>query len=153
MARPDDLPEPTRTVVTTVPCPSFDTTLFVEGPPLAQRRIAIINSAALIRPGETPFAFGSTEYRTVPASRPAADMLTSHVSIAHDRAGFGRDINTVHPIDRLREMAAAGTVGSVAETHYTVMGPSDPLAMGDALDGIAGQMRQERVDAVLLSPV
>ena len=153
MARPEDLPEPTRTVVTTVSCPSFDTTPFVEGPPLAQRRIAIINSAALIRPGETPFAFGSTEYRTAPASRPAADMLTSHVSIAHDRAGFQRDVNVVHPIDRLRELAADGVIGGVAETHYTVMGSSDPFAMGDALDGIAGQMRQERVDGVLLSPV
>lgn len=153
MARPEDLPEPTRTVVTTVPCPSFDTTPFVAGPPLAQRRVAIINSAALIQPGEAPFAFGSTEYRTVPASRPAAAMLTSHVSIAHDRAGFQRDINTVHPIDRLREMAADGVIGGVAETHYTVMGSSDPLAMGGTLDQVVGQMRQERIDAVLLSPV
>jgi len=153
MARPEDLPEPTRTVVTTVPCPSFDTTPFVAGPPLAQRRIAIVNSAAMITRGEAPFAFGSTEYRTIPATRPASDILTSHVSIAHDRSGFQRDINTVHPIDRLRELAQDGVIGGVAETHYSVMGASDPLQMESTLDGIVGQMQQERVDAVLLSPV
>jgi D-proline reductase (dithiol) PrdB len=106
MARPEDIPEPTRTAVTTVPCPSFGTTPFVEGPPLAQRRIAIITSAALIKRGELPFHFGSTEYRTVPADRHGSDILMSHVSINFDRSGFQRDINTVYPIDRLRELAA-----------------------------------------------
>ena len=153
MARPEDLPEPTRTAALTAPCPSFDTTPFVEGLPLAQRRIAIVNTAAMITRGEAPFALGSTECRTIPASRPAGDMLTSHVSIAHDRAGFQRDINTVHPVDRLREMARDGAIGGVADTHYTVMGSSDPLAMGDAVDQIAGQLRQERIDGVLLAPV
>jgi D-proline reductase (dithiol) PrdB len=153
MARLEDLPEPTRTVVIAAPCPSFESRPFVGGPPLAQRRVAIINSAAMIMPGEAPFAFGSIGYRTIPADRPAAAMLTSHVSIAHDRSGFQRDINTVHPIDRLREMARDGMIGGVAETHYTVLGSSDALAMSETVDQIAGQLRQERVDAVLFSPV
>ena len=153
MARPEDLPEPTRTTVTTAPCPSFDTTPFVVGPPLSQRRIAIISSAALIERGEAPFAFGSTEFRTVPASRPAADILASHVSIAHDRSGFQRDINTVHPVDRMRELAAEGVIAHAAEPNYRIMGSTDPLKMGDTADQIAGQLRQERIDSILLSPV
>lgn len=135
------------------PCPSFDTQPFVSGQPLAQRRVAIISSAALIARGEAPFAFGTTEFRTVPANRPANEILTSHVSIAHDRSGFQRDINTVYPVDRLRELAEAGVIAGAADTHYTIMGSTDPLQMTDAVDQIAGQLRQERVDSILLSPV
>jgi D-proline reductase (dithiol) PrdB len=153
MARPEDIPEPTRTVVTTVECPRFDTHPFVEGPPLAQRRVAIISSAALIKRGDTPFHFGSTDYRTIPADLPASEILTSHVSINFDRSGFQRDINTVYPIDRLKELAADGVIGGVANTHYTIMGSSDPDGMADSADQIAGQLRQERIDSILLSPV
>ena len=153
MARLEDVPEPTRATVASARCPTFDTTPFVSGPPLAQRRIAIISSAALIARGEAPFAFGSPEFRTVPADRPAGDILTSHVSIAHDRSGFQRDVNTVYPVDRLRELAEESVIAGAADTHYTVMGSTDPLTMADTADQIAGQLRQERIDSILLSPV
>ena len=77
----------------------------------------------------------------------------SHVSINFDRSGFQRDINTVYPIDRLRELAADGVIGGVADTHYTIMGSSDPDGMADSADQMAGQLRQERIDSVILSPV
>lgn len=153
MARVKDIPEPTRSSVTSVDCPQFDTRPFVTGPALSERRIALISSAALIRRGDKPFPFGSTDHRTVPADRLAGDILMSHISINFDRAGFQRDINTVHPVDRLRELAEEGVVGGVAETHYTIMGSSDPAGMVDSADQIAGQLRQERIDSVLLSPV
>ena len=57
---------------------------------------------------------------------PAADILISHVSINFDRTGFQRDLNVVYPIDRLRELVAEGVIGGVAETHFTVMGSTDP---------------------------
>ncbi len=153
MARPEDIPEPTRTVVTTVVGPQFDTQPFVTGPTLSQRRIAIVSSAALIGRGKAPFHFGSTEVRTVSAARPASDILMSHVSINFDRSGFQRDLNTVYPIDRLHELAAEGVIGGVADTHYTIMGSSDPDGMVNSADQIAGQLRQERIDSVLLTPV
>ena len=126
---------------------------FVKGPPLSKRRVAIISTAALIKRGDTPFAFGTTEVRHVPASWSAADILMSHVSINFDRSGFQRDVNTVYPIDRLRTLADEGVIAGVADTHYTVMGSSDPHGMGDAADQIAGQLKQERIDSILLSPV
>jgi D-proline reductase (dithiol) PrdB len=75
MARLEDIPQPTREAVFTAPCPTFETQPFVFGPPLAQRRVAIVSSAALIRRGDRPFAFGSAECRFLPASLPAADIL------------------------------------------------------------------------------
>lgn len=153
MARPEDIPQPTRDTVLNLPCPAFGTTPFVAGPPLPQRRIAILSSAALIRRGDQPFPFGSGEARFIAASTPPGDLLISHVSINFDRSGWQRDINVVFPIDRLRDLAASGEIGGVADTHYTVMGSTDPAAMDDAVNQIEGQLRQERIDSILLSPV
>jgi D-proline reductase (dithiol) PrdB len=54
MARLDDIPQPTRDAVANAVCPSFETTPFVSGPTLAERRVAIVSSAALIRRNDTP---------------------------------------------------------------------------------------------------
>jgi D-proline reductase (dithiol) PrdB len=153
MARIEDIPQPTRDAVQALPCPSFDTTPFVSGPPLTERRLAILSSAALIRRGDVPFHFGTTECRFVPATLPLDELLISHVSINFDRAGFQRDVNVVYPIERLRELAAEGVIGGLADTHYTVMGSTDPAGMAVTADQIAGQLRQERIDSILLSPV
>lgn len=153
MARLDDIPEPTRTAVRDIPCPAFETTPFVAGPPLLERRVAMVSSAALIHRGDKPFAFGSGEYRAVPSAWDTREILISHVSINFDRAGFQRDINVVFPIDRLREYAAEGVIGSVADTHYTVMGSTDPAAMVESADGIAAALLADKVDAVVLLPV
>ena len=153
MARLEDIPEPTRTAVANIPCPDFGTTPFVAGPPLTERRVAIVSSAALIHRGDKPFPFGSGEYRAVPGSWSNDEILVSHVSINFDRAGFQRDINVVYPIDRLREFAAEGVIGSVTNTHYTVMGSTDPAAMVEAADGIASALLADRCNAVVLAPV
>jgi D-proline reductase (dithiol) PrdB len=153
MARLEDIPEPTRTAVANLPCPSFDTTPFVSGPPLSERRVAIVSSAALIHRGDKPFPFGSGEYRAVPESWSNNDILMSHVSINFDRAGFQRDINVVYPIDRLRDLVAEGVIGSVAKDNYTVMGSTDPAAMIGAADDIAARLHADRCNAVVLAPV
>ena len=153
MARLEDIPEPTRTAVANLPCPSFETTPFVGGPKLSRRRVAIVSSAALIHRGDKPFPFGSGEYRAVPASWDNNEILISHVSINFDRAGFQRDVNVVYPIDRLRELAIEGVIGSLADTHFTVMGSTDPAAMVESADGIAAALHADRCDAVVLAPV
>ena len=153
MARLEDIPEPSRTAVSTVACTRYDTQPFVTGPKLSERRMAIVSSAALIARGEAPFHFGETGFRTVPADRPAGDILMSHVSINFDRSGFQRDINVAYPVDRMRELADEGVIGGLGSTNYTIMGASDPDGMGDTVDQIAGQLAQERIDSVLLVPV
>lgn len=153
MARVEDIPQPTRDAAVAIPCPSFDTAPFVTGPALSRRRVAIVSSAALIPRGEQPFAIGSAEVRFLPSTVPTHDLLISHVSINFDRTGFQRDVNVVYPLDRLRELAADGVIGGVADTHYTVMGSTDPVGMTEAADAMAARMRAEGVDTVLLSPV
>ena len=149
MARLEDIPEPTRSVVRDLACAAPDLTPFVAGPPLARRKIAIVSSAALIGRGDTPFPFGGSEFRAVPDG----DILMSHVSIGFDRSGFARDVNVVFPRDRLRELAAEGVIGGVVDTHYTVMGSTDPATMTETADGIAAALHAEGCTGVLLLPV
>ena len=85
MGHAEDIPEPTRSLVTMLDGPRFDTQPFVAGPKLAQRRIAILSSAALVARGTSSSPFGSTDYLTLPADRPAAETLMSHVSVSFDR--------------------------------------------------------------------
>ena len=117
MARLEDIPQPSRDAVVAAPCPTFETQPFVGGPPLAQRRVAIVSSAALIRRGDKPFPFGSAECRFLPASMPAGDILTSHVSINFDRAGFQRDLNVVYISPSCRQLGY-GTRPGRRRAHY-----------------------------------
>lgn len=96
---------------------------------------------------------GSAEFRELPSWLKPDDILMSHVSINFDRTGWQRDINVVFPIDRLRELAAEGVIGSVADAHFSVMGSTDPELMEEAADSISARMMRDRIDAVLLSPV
>ena len=153
MARIDDIPEPTRSNVLQLECPAFEGQPFVAGPPLARRRVAIVSSAAIHARTEPAFPHGATEFRGLPATLDAGDIVMSHVSVNFDRHGFESDLNVIYPIDRLRELAAAGVIGSVAATHYASMGATDPTTMAATTAQLVGQLRQDRVDAVLLSPV
>ena len=82
-----------------------------------------------------------------------SDLLNSHVSINFDRTGFQEDWNVVFPIDRLNELAADGTIGSVADTHYSFMGAAEPDLIEPHARELAGHLKRDNVDAVLLAPV
>jgi len=134
-------------------CPNFATTPWVGGPPLARRRVAIVSSAGLVVSGETPFRGRDADYRAIPATTRPDQLLHSHISINLDRTGFEEDWNVVFPLDRLNELAADGAIGSVAATHYSFMGATDPVQMEGYAREVAGHLKRDAVDAVLLSPV
>ena len=77
----------------------------------------------------------------------------SHGSVNFDRSGFQQDLNVCFPLERLKELAAEGFIGSVADFHYTVSGAVDPRQNEDSAREIAGLMRREGVDTVLLVPI
>ena len=136
------------------PCPTFDTTPWVTGPPLAQRKVALISTAGLYRRDDLPFSPGALDYRLIPADTPSTELVMSHVSTNFDRTGFQQDWNVVFPLDRLHEMAAAANIGSVARCHYSFMGAiGDPLDLEPQARELANIMRAEGVDAALLVPV
>jgi D-proline reductase (dithiol) PrdB len=133
----------------------FDGNPWVSGPPLAQRRVAVISTAGLHRRDDRPFAPGAAavDYRVIPGDTPAGDLVMSHISINYDRTGFQQDLNVVLPLDRLRELAAESVIGSVAAFHYSFMGAAPILQLEPRARQLAGLLKKDQVDAVLLSPV
>ncbi len=154
MARLDRMSPRMREHFLNMPCPAFDTAPWVTGPPLAQRRVALISTAGLHRRDDRPFSPGVLDYRCIPADTPPAELVMSHVSTNFDRTGFQQDWNVVFPLDRLRELAAADVIGSLARGHYSFMGAIGDLA-GLALPAqeLAKTLRADGVDAALLVPV
>lgn len=133
----------------------FDGRPWVAGPPLARRRVALVTTAGLHRRGDRPFAAGAagTDYRVIPGDVAAGDLVMSHLSVNFDRTGFQQDLNVVFPIDRLRGLAAQGVIGAVADFHYSFMGAAPIRSLEPRARQLAGLLKQDRVDAVLLTPV
>jgi len=153
VVRLSDLPPNEARPLAELPCPTFETSPWVSGPPLRERRVAIVSTAGLHRLGEPPFAEGATSYRVIPGRVKASELIMSHISANFDRTGFFRDLNVLFPLDRLRELAREGLIGSVAEFHYSFMGATNPLEMESAARQVAGLLRGDEVNAVLLLPV
>jgi D-proline reductase (dithiol) PrdB len=93
------------------------------------------------------------DYRAIPSTTTPSDLLCSHISINFDRNGFQEDWNVVFPLDRLNELAGEGSIGSVAATHYSFMGATDPVQMVDGAKEVAQKLKADHVDAVLLTSV
>ena len=154
MVRLTDMLEDDRNHLLAKECPRFDGNPWVEGPPLPQRRIAMVTTAGLQLRDDAPFNFRTAEYRVIPGDVSAKDLVMSHTSVNFDRTGFQQDANTVFPIDRLRELAAEGAIGSVAAYHYAFNGAfMEPAAYEAKAREVAALLKSDAVDTALLVPV
>ena len=154
MVRLADLEEDLAAAYRAIPCVAFETTPWVSGPPLAERRVALVTTAGLLPRGERHFALSDASYRVIAGDTTGDELLMGHTSVNFDRRGFQQDVNVVFPIDRLREMAAAGEIGSLANLHYSFMGAAiRPHQLEATAREVAGLLKEDRVNAVLLCPV
>ncbi len=141
-------------------CPEFDNQPWMEGPPLDQRRVALISTAGLHRRDDSPFMIQSgqsrewpADYRVIPGDSAANDLVMSHISTNFDRTGYQKDWNVVFPLDRLRELVQASIIGSMADFHYSLMGAADPRLMEPSAHRLASRLKQDQVNSVVLVPV
>ncbi len=131
--------------------------------PLGESRVALLSTAGLSMKGDRPFDMdferknpmrGDPTWRRLRADASAATIEANHLHI--DTGYVLRDLNVALPLDRLRELAAAGEVGTVASSHYSIMGyqGNDTSALEDrSAPEIAAAMKSEAVDLALLAPV
>ena len=154
MVRLSDLPDYEASHLLAKRCPPFKTRPWVSGPPLKDRRLSVVTTAGVHSPGEQPFNFIDASYRVIPGDIDGSDLLMSHTSVNFDRSGFQQDVNVVFPIDRLRELEAAGEIGSLARFHYTFMSAgAQPEDFATGAREVAGLLKEEQVNAVLLCQV
>ena len=153
MVRMADLPEASQQRLLELDCPVFEAKPWTGGGPLAARHVALVSSAGLMRRGDRHFLAGAADHRAIPSDTPAGDIVMSHVSLGFDRTWFQHDLNVLFQLDRMRELADEGVIGGLAATHYSYMGATDPRYMEADARELAGDMKREGVDAVLLVPV
>ena len=148
-----EMPEHLRDALVNETLPEYGDTPWVAPRPLAESRVALISTAGLHRREDSPFASRSGDYRIIPDDYDMGRLTMSHLSNNYDRTGFYQDVNTAFPIDRLRELAEAGKIGSVAGRHYSFMGATPPTVMEPVARDLAKVLKADNVDAVVLCPV
>ncbi|MBL9137930.1 MAG: hypothetical protein JNK85_18840 [Verrucomicrobiales bacterium] len=127
--------------------------------PLSQCRVALATSAGFSAAGQPPFddqvRGGDATFRLLSADTEVATLQENHRSTVFDRSGLHRDRNLAFPLDRLREMAAAGRIGSVAPQHLSFMGSQTAPGrlIRDTAPVAAARLRADGVDAAVLIPV
>jgi D-proline reductase (dithiol) PrdB len=129
------------------------------GKPVEESRVALVTTAGLVPPGAPPFDAsvkgGDFSYRVIGADADTARLEEHHRSESFDHAGITLDRNLAFPLDRLRELAAAGEIGEVAPRHLSFMGSITApgrLAARTAPEA-ARLLAHDSVDLALLVPV
>ena len=154
MVRMANLPEFDQNILMGMECPSFENQPWIEGPPLDQRRVAMITTAGLHMRSDKPFQMGQPDlYRVIPGYAGNSDLVMSHGAASFDRTGYQRDLNVVFPIDRLRELAEEGVIGSVADYHYAFGTPLSMEQNETVARELGDLLKKDNVNAVLLFPV
>jgi D-proline reductase (dithiol) PrdB len=160
VARLDELAMKDRIFVRTYPWRRIDPVPWTPlAKPLAECRLALVSSAALVLPGQEPFddavRGGDFSYREIPADADVGSLVETHRSKSFDHAGVARDANVAFPLDRVRELAAAGRIAAVNRRHLSFMGSI--TAPGRLVRTTAPEAARllvaDRVDVALLVPV
>ncbi|MDZ4863524.1 MAG: glycine/sarcosine/betaine reductase selenoprotein B family protein [Gemmatimonadota bacterium] len=127
--------------------------------PLREARVALVTSAGFVLPGQELFdgavRGGDSSFRVIPGDARVDQLIDAQRSESFDHAGMRQDPNLALPLDRLREMAARGRIGSVAPRHLSYMGSITApgrLIKETAVAG-ASLLTKDQVDAALLVPV
>ena len=126
--------------------------------PLAASTIALVTTAGVHHRDQTPYDMhdrdGDPSYRELDFERPLDSLMITHDY--YDHADADRDLNVVLPVERLRELAAAGEIGGLARLGYGFMGhitgPHLETLKRRMAPAVAARLKEARIDAVLLAP-
>lgn len=126
--------------------------------PLATSTVAFVTTAGVHHRDQPPYDMhdkdGDPSFRELDLELPLDSLMITHDYYDHTDAD--RDLNVVFPVERLRELVAAGELGAVARLGYGFMGHItgrhlETLKRRTAPE-VAARLRKAGVDAVLLAP-
>lgn len=124
--------------------------------PPAGARVALLTSAGAHVDGQEPFdvedPHGDPSFRVLPGDLDLGRLRFAHSH--YDTTRAERDPNVVLPLDRLRELAAEGAIGSIADVHVGMMGfnPDPTRVAEESAPQIAELLRGDGVDLAILTP-
>jgi D-proline reductase (dithiol) PrdB len=128
--------------------------------PLREATLALVTSAGISLKTDPPFdmerekkegTWGDRSFRAIREAQPA-DITVNHLHI--NTQFILQDINVMLPLDRMSEFEQEGIIGRLAPTAYSFYGfqweSTDFLK--EAIEPMSKTMREEGVDAVILTP-
>jgi D-proline reductase (dithiol) PrdB len=127
--------------------------------PLASCRLALVSSAGFVLPNQERFdeakRGGDPSFREIPSDIGVTTLVDTHRSETFDHTDMCQDPNLAFPIDRARELAERGRIGSVNRRHLSFMG--GVTAPGRLIKHTAPEavraLVADGVDVALLVPV
>lgn len=125
---------------------------------LKKCKIALLTTAGVHLKSQSPFNMndpdGDPTYREILLNTPNSELMITHDYYDHKDAD--KDINIVFPIDRLKEMQAAGEIREIAEINYGFMGHIDEqhlkILINVIAPEIAKRLKKNNIDAAILTP-
>jgi D-proline reductase (dithiol) PrdB len=127
--------------------------------PASESRFALITTGGYSIEGEQepmqpiPNLGGATpQVREIPLDVDPAKLVIHHPGYDHRFAKEDHNVNL--PLDRLRELAGAGEIGSIAPMTQVLMGLVVDVAplLRETIPQLVDTFRKDEVDAVLLVP-
>jgi len=126
--------------------------------PLAESVVALVTTAGVHLKSQEPFDMedpdGDPSFRAIPTDAARADLTITHKYYDHSAAD--RDINVVLPLDRIQELFTEKRVGGIPPFAYGFMGhidgPHVTTLMERTAPDVAGRLKKNSVDAVVLTP-
>ena len=129
--------------------------------PISQTTFTLMTTAGISMKSDPPFdlererrepAWGDPSYREIPKTATEGDIQVSHLHI--NTTYIKEDINVMLPLRRFQEFEQRGIIGKLATTCYSYYGfQLDPaVLLNETMPKVAERMRQENVEAVLLTP-
>ena len=121
------------------------------GHPVAHSYSGAMQQAAF----DEQFKGGDFSFREIPRDVDVSRLLVAHKSDAFDQAGFLEDRNLGFPLDRLREMAGKGEIGSLNARHVSFMGSitAPGRLMSETAPAAAELLASDGVDVAILVPL
>ncbi len=126
---------------------------------LHEMNIGIVSTAGAHLKDQEPFSedptTGDLTYRIIPGDVDSADFHVTHAAPKeeYDTNEPMKDINTIFPIDRLRELAEEGYIGGLADQHYSMMGFAMKLKrlQEETIPEVVKKVVRSKADGVILT--
>jgi len=126
--------------------------------PLSKSRVGLVVMACMTAPDQPPFHAEEPDFdpsmRVVSSDIDPRTLVNTWPGQAFDHAGLQSDANLLIPLDRLREMKAAGEIGDTSPRTVSLCGhlPKPQRFIDETAPAIARLFAEDGADVVLLVP-
>ena len=120
--------------------------------PIAESRIAMISSGGIMYRDQPRFHREDASYRRIPLNARRDELSVWH--FGYPTRDAERDVNCVFPLDRMRELAAAGVIGDLVDPAFSFMGGiySARKVRDELAPQIVDELKRAHADAFFLVP-